>query len=69
MYRCVFAFYQDPTDGMREYASYLVLDPGETGLGLNSNVSGEQLLEAGKGIPFTPTYRTWLNKGRPVYRG
>lgn len=66
-----FAYYveADGIPGWEPIASYMVDESNVPALPVGGNVGADQLLAAGVAIPITPTHRTWVNLGRPIYRG
>lgn len=68
--RARFAFWQEGfADDEAPFASYMVLESDNPSIAVGSNLSGETLLNAGVPLPVTPTFETWVNMGRPIYRG
>jgi hypothetical protein len=66
-----FAYYVDlPGDPeWKPEPSYFITASDHPKLPVHGNVGGEQLLTARVDLPLTPSYETWVAKGRPVYRG
>lgn len=67
--RARFAYYTEPFKDIPATASYFIVESENPKLPIHGNFSGEQLMEAGVGIPLTPVYRTWARLGKPVFRG
>jgi len=64
-----FAYYTDPFEEIPAEPSYLILESEVKSLPKHGNVCHEQLRKEGINIPMTPTYQTWVNMGKPIYRG
>lgn len=67
--RARFAFWQEAIEDVPAYASYIIIESDVYALPIGGNVDGDALLAAGVPLPVTPTLQTWINAGRPVYRG
>lgn len=64
-----FAYWQEGFEEIPPDASYIIVQSDLRRFPVGSNVSGESLMAAGVPLPVTPTLRTWINAGCPVYRG
>ena len=50
-------------------ASYIVTASDQERFPVGGNVGAEELLAGGVPIPLTPIHRTWVEMGRPIFRG
>lgn len=66
-----FAFYIDFPEipDWKPEPSYFVTASDHPMIPLYGNVGADQLKKAGVDIPETPSYKSWVAMGRPVYRG
>lgn len=63
-----FAYYQEWPE-MEPFAIYRILKSDNEKLTVLSDISQETLAKFGVAIPLTPTFQTWINIGKPIYRG
>lgn len=69
--RARFAYYDNigKSVGLPPTATYLVMESDHPKLAQFSSVCGETLMQNGVGLPMTPTFKTWLEMGSPIFRG
>lgn len=66
--KVVFAYYDAGFEEIPPSANYLIRESNHPALPEKSHVCAEQLINAGVGLPWTPTYETWQKRGKRVVR-